>query len=208
MAWPPISPSLAHVAAWFNFNDDHSKRLENLSYIATMIGVPIALASYIRSLVVESHRREVGTYDTLETQYVEFQKTALEHPKLDVADKALSSPPILDELGLVQQRALYMVLFSLFERAFLMYRSGLAGDLLMSRMRRQQWISWIDYIDRYLKRQSCRDAWFNDGEPREDVGQDFDPRFERFIWSRYQHWKASAQTAPKPLRQLSEAESA
>jgi hypothetical protein len=165
---------------------DSNGWLEPLSYFATIVGVPILLASYIGSLVAESHRREVGTYDTLETQYVDFQKQALHYGTLDVADAALANPPQLNDVERAQQRTLYMVLFSLFERAFLMYRPGLPiiGRILMGRMRRQQWAGWINYIDRYLGRASCREAWFNGGPPRRDVGQDFDPNFESFMWRR------------------------
>lgn len=163
--------------------------LENLSYLSTLVGVPVLLISYITSLLVESHRREVGTYDTLETQYVDFQKAALNNPLLDVADSPLSRPPQLSDEQRVQQRTLYMILFSLFERAYLMYRPTFLGGIFMGGTHRQQWQGWVSYIDRYFDRQSCREAWFGDAGAREDVGQDFDRRFERFVWRRIRQRK-------------------
>jgi hypothetical protein len=175
-------------AEWLETNNAW---LEPLSYLATTIGVPILLMTYIGNLVAESHRREVGTYDTLETQYVDFQKQALAHSKLDVADAPLAQPPALTDQELAQQRTLYMVLFSLFERAFLMYEPGLPviGRLFMGRMRSQQWAGWVNYIDKYLARVSCRDAWFHGEAPRKDVGQDFDRHFEHFMWERLRKLK-------------------
>jgi len=176
---------MAEFIAWLA---RYNVELESASFLATLVGVPLLLASYVGSLSAENHRREVGTYDTLETQYVDFQKLALLHPRLNVADAALDDPPELSDAERAQQRTLYMVLFSLFERAYLMYLptflGGAFGRLWMGRMRRQQWDGWVSYIDRYLGRMSCCSAWFNGQEPREDVGQDFDPRFERFMHQR------------------------
>lgn len=158
--------------------------LENLSFFATLLGVPILLITYITSIIAEGHRREVGTYETLESQYVEFQKLALMNPRLDVADTPLTTPQPLHDGELAQQRTLYMILFSLFERAFLMYRPMIFGELgraLMSRTRRQQWRGWVSYAERYLERTSCREAWFNGEAPKVDVRQDFDDDFERFM---------------------------
>jgi hypothetical protein len=172
---------LQPVFAWLEANN---KWLEPLSYLATVIGVPILLLSYLASLVAESHRREVGTYDTLETQYVEFQKLALNNPILDVGDTSLAHPPELGEQDQTRQRTLYMVLFSLFERAYMLYKPSFPFGRGFSRTRRRQWRSWVSYFDKYLARQSCREAWFGGGRPRQDVGQDFDPKFEKFIWKR------------------------
>ncbi len=178
------------VFDWLVRWHDH---LESASFIATLVGVPILLVSYITSLASESHRREVGTYDTLETQYVDFQKQALLYGKLDVADTGLAAPTALSDTEIAQQRTLYTLLFSLFERAFLLYHPGFLGRVFgrafMGAMRRQQWRCWVNYIDRYLSRPSCREAWFSGGPPREDVGQDFDARFEKFMWRRLKHLK-------------------
>lgn len=162
---------------------ENKHALEAASYLATLIGVPILLITYITNLFAESQRREVGTYDTLETQYVEFQKLAIMNAHLDVADKALDGPDPLSDKELAQQRTLYMVLFSLFERAYLMYR-GVFGRALLGNMRRQQWRGWVNFIDKYIGRESCRAAWFNGEPPQKDVGQDFDHRFEHFMWER------------------------
>jgi hypothetical protein len=171
---------LSDLAQWFV---QHKNELEGASYLATLVGLPILLFTYITNLLTENHRREVGTYDTLETQYVEFQKLAVLHAHLDVADKALTAPKQLTDTELAQQRTLYMVLFSLFERAFLMYRSALGASFL-SEMRRQQWNGWVNFIDKYISRESCREAWFNGEPPAKDCCQDFDHRFEAFMWNR------------------------
>ncbi len=153
--------------------------LENLSYLATVIGLPVIFASYAFALRAESERREYGTYDLLEGKYVEFQQMALRYAKLDVAEFPLKAPPALSDEEVVQQRILYMILFSLFERAFLMYRSRF--HLLRGHTRNEQWKGWESYIRKYCERESCRLAWFNHLPPQKNVRQDFDDRFEAFM---------------------------
>ena len=156
--------------------------LENFSFIATLTGLPVLLFSYLTSLHDEARRRELGTYDSLETQYVEFQRLAVQHPRLDVADAPIRGEiPPLDPGEISQRDTLYMILFSLFERAFLMYRPGPLGGFFMGRRRWMQWKSWESYVLRYLERPACRAAWFNHEPPRVDVRQDFDDDFERFV---------------------------
>jgi hypothetical protein len=153
--------------------------LENLSYLATVIGLPVLFASYVFALRAEAERREYGTYDLLEGKYVEFQQMALRYAKLDVAEFPLKSPQPLSDEETVQQRILYMILFSLFERAFLMYRSRF--HLLRGHTRTEQWKGWESYMRKYCERESCRLAWFNHAPPQANVRQDFDDRFEAFM---------------------------
>ena len=110
---------------------------------------------------------------------MEFQQLALRYARLDVAEFPLKSPPELKDEEVVQQRILYMILFSLFERAFLMYRSRF--HLLRGRTRNDQWKGWESYMRKYAERESCRLAWYNHEAPRKDVRQDFDDRFEHFM---------------------------
>jgi hypothetical protein len=177
--------ALGALREWLVANDAW---LEAASHLAVLAGAPLLLAAYMAGLIAQSRRRELGGYDSLEARYVEFQKLALDHPALDVADRPLSNPPELNEAQAAQQRTLYEILFSLFERAYLVYRPGfplgVLGRLFLSPTRKLQWRAWVNYIDRHLERESCRDAWFNGRPPQSDVGQDFDPRFERFMWRR------------------------
>lgn len=167
------------VVAWFG-SENHW--LENLSYIATFIAFPILLFSYLSSLADQARRLELGTYDSLESAYVDFQRLAVQYPQLDVGDCAIrGEAPALGPAEAAQRDTLFMILFSLFERAFLMYRPGIFGTLFMGRRRAMQWKSWESYILRYLERHACRGAWFNHETPKADVRQDFDDEFERFM---------------------------
>lgn len=167
------------LLAWFTA-ENHL--LENLSFIATLIGVPILLFSYMTSLADEARRRELGTYDSLESAYVDFQRLAVQHPRLDVADSPIRGEiEPLNPAEQAQRDTLFMILFSLFERAFLMYRPGPLGGLFVGRRRWLQWKGWESYMLRYLERPACRAAWFNHEPPRPDVRQDFDDDYERFM---------------------------
>lgn len=171
----------AHLASLFDLTKENFF-LENISFLATTFGLLILLISYVSSRRAEDRRREVGTYDSLETQYVAFQRLALQHPKLDVADAPIRCEPIaLSPEEEAQRDTLYMILFSLFERAFLLYQPGPFGGFFVGHRRWMQWKSWESYILRYLEREGCRAAWFNHEPPKADVRQDFDDDFERFV---------------------------
>jgi hypothetical protein len=156
--------------------------LENISYWATLVGLPILIVSYWTNQHNENRRREFGTYDALEAKYVEFQKLSLLHARLDVAESPLQDAPVLNGVDVVQQRTLYMVLFSLFERAYLMYHRPYPWRLFQSAEQARQWKGWASYMERYATRYSCAQAWFNGEPPKKDVRQDFDDQFEEYIF--------------------------
>lgn len=173
---------IAQAQAWLATNKDW---VETLSYFAAILGIVALLITYIGNIRAEAQRREVGTYESLEAQYVEFQKLAIKYIDLDVADYPLGIDNPLTPQQKVQQRTLYMVLFSLFEHAYVMYKprgfGALFGRRFMNAMRRQQWAGWQNYIDKYLRRPPCQAAWNGEGLPEDCVDQDFDQDFENYI---------------------------
>ncbi len=58
--------------------------LEMLSYIATILGIPLALLLFWDEKRKERRDREYGTYDALDNKYIEFLQLLLEYPHLDV----------------------------------------------------------------------------------------------------------------------------
>lgn len=154
--------------------------LSSLSYIVTLMGIPVFLYSYIRNLVEERKQKEYGTYDALDKQYIEFQQLAISYPRLNVADFELDNPPTdLSQEESMVQRVLFSILISLFERAYLMYKDK------SRTIRRSQWSGWDIYIEKYCRRPSFVAAWFNGQEPDPNFSAEFDEDFERYMRAKF-----------------------
>lgn len=154
--------------------------LEGLAYVATILGVPIFLFSYLSNQAAERKRAEYGTYDALDEKYVEFQMLAIQHPKLDIADAPMPiSSAQLGPEDVAVRRTLYQILIATFERTFLMYKDK------SDRMRKRQWEGWDAYVELYCDRPAFVDAFFNGLPPRADFSATFDLDFEAYMKQKF-----------------------
>ena len=161
---------------------------EFLSYVAFSLGIPAALFEYARENRRDRSEREQEIYDSLDEGFIEFQKLCLQYPYLDVAD-------IPDEqlapLTAVQQKEEYtilLVLFSLFERAYLMQQDS------RSAATQAQWYGWDKAIHQYLQRANVVSVW-------QKVGQWFDPRFEDYMAAVVTEAAAATAEPQRPARE-------
>ena len=91
--------------------------LAALANTATRLGVPMFLISYLSNQAAERKRAEYGTYDALDEKYVEFQKLAIQYPKLDIADAPMPASDVqLSAEEIAVRRTLYQILIATFER--------------------------------------------------------------------------------------------
>lgn len=123
---------------------------EFLSYIVTVIGLPVAIVIFTVEQRKQRRNEEGEIQQILADSYTEFLKLALEHPDL----RLLSSDrtPDLSSEKIERIRAIYSVLVSLFERAFVLtYR-----DRMDSRQRRY-WLSWEALMREWCQRDDFRD---------------------------------------------------
>jgi hypothetical protein len=122
---------------------------ELLSYVVTVLGLPLAIGVYLYEQRKERANEEQEVYQLLSDNYQDFLKVALEN-----SDLKLFSTPKRVELS-DEQRERMMVIFgmliSLFERAYLLLYEP---NLTNSRLRR--WRSWEDYMSEWLRRESFR----------------------------------------------------
>ena len=114
--------------------------MELLSYFAVILGVPLVIAQYASAVRKEQRDREHGTYDALDDKYIEFQRMCMEYPRLDVWDIPNGNALVLKEDEKKQELIAFTLLFSIFERAFLMYSDA------SSATKRDQWTGWHEYI--------------------------------------------------------------
>lgn len=140
---------------------------ELLSYMVTVIGLPLAICVFIFEQRKERDNEEEEVYQLLSDNYQEFLKIALEHPDLRLF--ASEETPALSAEQRERMFIIFSMLISLFERAYLLlYEDGMAEKQL------RRWRSWEDYMGEW-----CNRADFHSALPALLRGED--PEFAAYI---------------------------
>lgn len=113
--------------------------MELLSYVATVVGIPLAIATFMLQEKKERQNEQEEIYDKLMAHYAEIQSKLFEYPELD-----MHSAPSEDPETHRRQYILYEMLISLFERSFIMLENEKAPEY------QRMWNSWVDYIESWL----------------------------------------------------------
>ena len=125
--------------------------LEAASYIVTIVGLPLAIGVFIYDRRRDQQTDEEEIFLRLSDEYADFMRLVI-----DNADLHLLSPVAKGELSEDQRerkRALFAILVSLFERAYvLVYEDD------MSRQQQRLWQSWEDYMHEWCQREDFRSA--------------------------------------------------
>ena len=124
---------------------------ELLSYVVTVIGLPLAIAVFIFEQRKERDNEEEEVYQLLSDNYQEFLKIALENP-----DLRLFATEETAALATEQRERMFIIfsmLISLFERAYLLLYED---DMAEKQLRR--WRSWEDYMGEWCCRIDFRTA--------------------------------------------------
>lgn len=150
---------------------------ELLSYVVTVIGLPLAIFVFIFEQRKERNNEEEEVYQLLSDNYQEFLKIALANPDLRLfADE---ETPALSAEQRERMFIIFSMLISLFERAYLLlYEKG------MTEKQARRWRSWEDYMGEW-----CNRADFRSLLPTLLRGED--PEFSDYI----QRLAASERTA-------------
>ena len=124
---------------------------EMMSYVVTVIGLPLAISVFIFEQRKERDNEEEEVYQLLSDNYQEFLKIALENPDLRLfATEETSALP-------AEQRErmfiIFSMLISLFERAYL-----LLYEDKMSEKQIRRWRSWEDYMGEWCNRMDFRSS--------------------------------------------------
>lgn len=122
-------------------------------YIAMSIAGPLAVIAYLKVKETERLEKEYKTYDELDNRFFEYQKLALEYYDLDILDVPNNDPSLAFDKKRKQEMVAYAILFSLFERAYLMFSNQ--GD----KFRERQWSGWKRFLHDFIRRDSVRTAW-------------------------------------------------
>lgn len=124
---------------------------ELLSYIVTVIGLPLAIAVFLYEKRKERNNEDEEVYQLLSDNYQDFLKVALENPDLRLFSS--TGPEQLTEEQKERMLIIFNMLVSLFERAYL-----LIYDEKMSPEQLRRWNSWKDYMGDWCARADFRAA--------------------------------------------------
>ncbi len=152
----------------YKIDHDFVTYLDVVDKLVVILGLPIAFTQYFRTKKKEQRDREYGTYNALDEKYLEFQKLCLDHPYLNIFDIPDKYPKKLDEKQAKEELILLTMLFSIFERAYLLYSDQ------YSEIKKKQWLGWEDYIRSFCHRENFLTAW-------EISGNTFDTDFEAYM---------------------------
>jgi hypothetical protein len=122
-------------------------------YIAMSIAGPLAVVAYIQVKKADRLAKEYQTYDELDNRFFEYQKLALEYYDLDILDVPNNDPSLAFDKKRKQEMVAYAILFSLFERAYLMFSQQ------ADKFRQRQWSGWKHFLNDFLLRENVRTAW-------------------------------------------------
>lgn len=122
---------------------------ELLSYIVTVIGLPMAILVFLYEQRKERENEEEEVYQMLSDNYQDFLKVALDNP-----DLRLFSDETPNALSAEQEERLLIIftmLTSLLERAYLvLYEDD------MSAKQARRWNSWEDYMVEWCSKPGFR----------------------------------------------------
>jgi hypothetical protein len=118
---------------------------ELLSYVVTVVGLPVAIFTYWQQQRKERENEDEETYQLLSDTYTDFLKLVMENPDLQLRSRR-AAPQLSDEQK-ERRQVVFEMLISLFERAYL-----LAFDATMTEKERRRWHSWDDYMREWCRR--------------------------------------------------------
>lgn len=118
---------------------------ELLSYVVTVVGLPLAISVFIFEQRKERDNEEEEVYQLLSDNYQEFLKIALENPDLRLFSS--EETPALSAEQRERMFIIFNMLISLFERAYL-----LLYEEKMNEKQLRRWRSWEDYMGEWCNR--------------------------------------------------------
>ena len=124
---------------------------ELLSYVVTVIGLPLAIVVFAVEQRKERQNEEEAVYESISDNYQEFLRIVLEHPDLHLF--SMAKTPALTEEQQERMMVIFSMLISLFERAYMLLYEDNADPA-----KQRRWHSWEDYMREWCAREDFRDS--------------------------------------------------
>ena len=145
-----------------------AEKLDVVLKVIQLIGIPVAIVIYLLDKRRERQDREYGTYNALDDKYIDYVSLCLQHPDLDVGDVPFHRSTPLTPAEQHRETHILLILVSLMERSFLMYRDK------SERVRDEQWTGWESYIRDWCQRPNFVQVY-------KYAREDFDDGFVRYM---------------------------
>jgi len=124
---------------------------ELLSYIVTVLGLPLAMGVFLYEKHKERAAEEEEVYEAVASSYHDFLRLALENPDLRLLSKARTGDLSPEQQERMQ--AIFGLLIAIFERAYLLlYDTDLSGK------EARRWRSWEDFMQEWCERDDFRES--------------------------------------------------
>lgn len=121
--------------------------LEALSYLVTILGFPIAIIVFVVERNSSRENEESELHRQLSEEYDNFLRLVLDNADLLLL-RAPNTPLTLTEEQLERREIIYMMLVSLFEKAYIILYNE-----KMNRDAKRRWMSWEDDMREWSKRE-------------------------------------------------------
>jgi chemotaxis regulatin CheY-phosphate phosphatase CheZ len=126
--------------------------MEFLSYVVTVVGLPLAIYVFLVEQRKERGNEEEETYQRLSDEYSDFLKLVIENSDLRLLSHEGTAAELTPE-QLERKQAIFAILIALFERAYiLVYEENL------DKQQQRLWQSWEDYMREWCERRDFREA--------------------------------------------------
>ena len=126
--------------------------MELLSYLVTVVGLPLAILTFVWEQRKERQNEEEEIFQRLSDEYREFLKLVLDNADLHLLRREGAQKELTEEQK-ERRLAIFGILISLFERAYL-----LVYEDEMDKQTRRMWQSWEDYMREWVRRADFRGA--------------------------------------------------
>ncbi|ACB76268.1 hypothetical protein [Opitutus terrae] len=160
--------------------------LEALSYVVTIVGLPLAIVVFIAEQRKERQNDDEEVYLRLSDDYSKFLRLVLDNADLRLMTQPIPEAPFTAE-QIERRNLLFEVLISIFERAYI-----LVYEEKMSRQAARLWQTWVDYMRDWCHRRDFR-------EQLPALLQGEDPDFQDYILA------IAAEESAKPAGALARA---
>ena len=128
------------------------ERLELLSYLVTIFGLPLAIFVFVYDQRLERRNEDEEIFQKLSDEYREFLKLVLDNADLKLLRRDGAQENLTEEQK-ERRFAIFGLLISLFERAYL-----LVYEDEMDKQTKRLWQSWEDYMREWVRRADFRSA--------------------------------------------------
>src|SRR5215213_3122048 len=122
-------------------------------YLSLSISGPLVVYTFLKARKTVRQAQEFNVFNELDNRLFEYQKLALLHPDLNILEVPGINLSSQVDKKQKQELIAHAMLFSLFERAYLMFQHQTA--LFKDR----QWSGWKLFLDDLLHRESVQAAW-------------------------------------------------